>query len=467
MLNLFIDKTGNLNRNWKRIVEKHGMPELSVKLGYPNDVMLKLAILGKTELDKCPTCESEVDIGKAYCSRKCSASDPTVKTKKLSSIDTKARGKKISKSLKGRNDYHAKCWETRREKYGTGFSETGLKNIRNQLGNIKHVSEWVYDKDEFSKIYNTHGLDGTTKLANCGPNLIYKLSLSYGLREKNRSIAESEIKEYINSIGIDCLLNDRSAIRPLELDVFIPSRNLAIEYNGIYWHSSGSKEHDSYMKSKHITKTELCEAQGIHLLHIFENEWLFKKDIWKSVIAHKLGKSKKVYARNCVIKDISNKDANDFCEENHLQGRCVANFSKGLFYNNELVQVATFGKPRFNNDSKLELIRLCSKKYHCVVGGASKLLKNMDLISYANRRWSYGNVYEQLGMTKVRVTPPCYYYVDLANMAVNHRSSHMKHKLSAKLGIFDPTKTEVENCYANGLRRIWDCGNILYEKRTA
>ena len=197
--------------------------------------------------------------------------------------------------------------------------------------------------------------------------------------------------------------------------------------------------------------------------YIFENEWESKHEIWKSVIQHKLGKSKKIYARKCVVKNIPNKEANMFCEENHLQGKCVASFSKGLFYENELIQVATFGKPRYSKSEKVELIRLCSKKYHCVVGGASKLLKDMKLISYANRRWSYGNVYEKIGLTKISTTPICYFYIDKGN--VFHRSSFMKHKLKDKLEKFDPNLSEIENCYNNSLRRIWDCGNILYETK--
>ena len=192
MLKLFVDKNGNLNRNWKILVSKHGMPELNVDMSYSNDVRLKLAILGKTKLDNCPTCSKEVKIGSVYCSAKCASNDPAVKEKKINAIDTKSRSEKISQSLKGRNDYHQKTWESRKEKYGnTGFSKDGLEKIKSsdrnsdkakkiciekygvdnaskskevkeklktiQLVNSSsrlHIPDWVFDKEQFVKIYN-------------------------------------------------------------------------------------------------------------------------------------------------------------------------------------------------------------------------------------------------------------------------------------------------------------------------
>lgn len=279
-----------------------------------------------------------------------------------------------------------------------------------------------------------------------------------------KSGLEQEVYDYICSLGVSCEQNTKQIILPYELDIYVPSHSLAIEFNGVYWHSSNSKEDDKRLYRYHLNKTELCESKGINLLHIFENEWNdpVKKEIWKSVIKNKLGLSKRIYARKCSLKKIDKKIANNFIEENHLQGKCPGSIYKGLFYNDELVQVAVLGKSRYNKEYDLELLRLCSKAGYTVVGGASKLLKGLIYISYANRRWSQGNVYNKLGLKYIGTSEPCYYYIVKGKLY--HRSSFMKHKLKDKLLDFNPKLTEVENCYNNGLRRIWDCGNYIYAK---
>lgn len=278
------------------------------------------------------------------------------------------------------------------------------------------------------------------------------------------SHVEIEVKDYIKSLGFDPV-STRQIIKPYELDIYISEKNLAIEFNGLYWHSSGSKETDKEKSKYHLMKTDMCESKGIQLLHIFENEWNdpVKREIWKSVIRHKLGLSKSIGARKCKVKEITTKEANTFIKLNHLQGSAAASLAFGLFLNEVLVQVVTLGKPRYSNGYDYELIRMCTKIGMCVQGGASKLLSRIDgkIISYGNRRWcsTLSNVYDKV-MKFGHVSPPCYWYVDDGELY--HRSSFMKHKLKDKLQTFDDKMTEVENCYANGLRRIWDCGNLVY-----
>lgn len=297
-------------------------------------------------------------------------------------------------------------------------------------------------------------------LANCSRMTAYRALVKKGLIDVNYT--QSAIEEFISSLGFECY-ETRKVIAPYELDVYIPEKNLAIEYDGIYWHSSGSKENDKEKSRYHLMKTEMCEEKGIQLLHIFENEWIddTKREIWKSVIRHKLGLSTRIYARKCRVDSVTPKEAKEFINKNHLQGFCSgAHTYTGLFYNDELVQIASIGKSRYSTGD--ELLRMCSKLNTCVVGGASRLLKGRKLISYGNRRWcsTLSNVYDKV-MKYSHVSEPCYWYVDRGNLY--HRSSFMKHKLKDKLSVFDDTMTEVENCYMNGLRRIWDCGNLVYE----
>ena len=189
------------------------------------------------------------------------------------------------------------------------------------------------------------------------------------------------IKEYYQGKIIE---NSRSIISPYELDIYIPEKNIAIEFNGLLWHSYGKfildpKQEDlQYQKYRHLLKTKAAEEKNINLLHIFEYEWLdpLKQDIWKSIILYKLGIIKQRYfARKLKIKKVSNKEAKEFLELNHIQGSSSAKVKLGLYDNDKLISIMTFAKPRFNKNFEYELIRFASLKYSACVGCAQKLFK--------------------------------------------------------------------------------------------
>ena len=265
-------------------------------------------------------------------------------------------------------------------------------------------------------------------------------------------------------------INNRKIIPPYEIDIFLPDFNLAIEYNGLMFHSRGKNSISKFNtpdfpKDYHLKKTQMCEEKGIQLLHIFEGEDLTK---WKSLINSKIGKNTKIYARKCILKEITQKECDEFLEKNHLQGSCNASYRYGLFFNNVLVCVMTFSKSRYNKEYDFELLRFCNLKGYNVIGGASKLLKhfrkhnNGSIISYANRRWSNGNLYEKLGFTKISETKPNYFYFSLDEFFLQSRLHFQKHKLKNKLEDFDQNLSECENMFNNGYRQIFDCGNLVY-----
>ena len=205
------------------------------------------------------------------------------------------------------------------------------------------------------------------------------------------------------------------------------------------------------------------ENKGYQLFNIFDFDNI---EIWKSMISNKLNLNRKIYARKCTIKELQYKDVKDFLNENHLQGSCATKINLGLFYENELVEVMTFMKPRFNSNYNYELIRLCSKKFTNVVGGASKLFKYFrehfkgSVISYANRRFSNGKIYEVLGFKLLRTTEPNYFYCKKGK--VYSRYQLQKHKLKNILEVFDDNKSETQNLEDNGFLKIYDCGNLVY-----
>jgi len=291
---------------------------------------------------------------------------------------------------------------------------------------------------------------------------------------KGYSLIEEEISKFIiNNYSEEVRLKVRGLIPKYEIDIYLEKLKLAVEVNGIYWHSENLGKYRDY----HLYKTEKCLLEGIELLHIFDNEWLYKKPIIQSIILNKLGKTpNKLYARKCEIKIVSASECKEFLINNHRQGFCQSKHNLGLYFEDELVSIMTFGKNRFKNDGKFELLRFCNKLNTNVVGGASKLLKyfndkinteNLDIISFADRRYSLGNLYNQIGFEFESFSKSSYFY--WKNNKILNRINCQKHKLHKFLEVFDPFISEYENMKLNKWFRVWDCGNykFIYKNKKA
>jgi hypothetical protein len=304
------------------------------------------------------------------------------------------------------------------------------------------------------------------------PLLFYTIIKGYnGCKDCGKYVSqpEKDVCCFIESNNIIIIKNSRSIIYPKELDIYIPSKNIAIEYDGIFWHNTSNINDKNY----HLNKTNECKAKGIQLLHIFSNEWEQKQDIVKSIILSKMGiYNERIYARKCEVRYISDKATKkQFLIDNHLQGNCNSKIDIGLYYNNELVSLMCFGMRQITRGAiNMELLRYSVKNNTQVVGGASKILKyfednNKDckeLISYADLRYSTGGLYETLGFKLDHTSKPNYWYI--IDGELKHRVNFQKHKLSKILTTYDETLTEWENMLLNGYDRIWDCGNLVYKK---
>lgn len=287
---------------------------------------------------------------------------------------------------------------------------------------------------------------------------------------------EIEISEYLSSIvpaGFAVVRKtkaNRQVIPPKEIDILVMKDGkpvLGIEFDGLYWHCDEYKR-----KNSHIDKTKACEAAGFRLVHVFESEWLTKKDLVKARLANCLGVyDRVVYARKCEVRSISQADVRDFLEKHHGQGYVRSKVRLGLYASDELVSVMTFGRCRFDKTHEWEMLRFCCKSGTKVMGGAGKLLAHFErvycpssLVSYADARWSAGGMYYKLGFRLLRLSPPNYWYFKHNSFILISRIRCQKHKLANLLENFDPGKSEVENMKANGYRRIFDCGNMVFEK---
>lgn len=315
------------------------------------------------------------------------------------------------------------------------------------------------------------------KCVNCGNTFYDNLDNGHIPKCKicynNKSIFQNQIYEYISKLYSGIILqNDKTICNGLELDIYIPEKNIAIECDGNYWHSELNGKDKQY----HLNKTNLCQNNNIKLLHILEDEWYNKKHIVESKLKHIFGKStERIYARNCNIVELTSTDKNEFLNKYHIQGSDMSAIKLGLVYKGEIISVMTFGKRRValgkksSGEGEYELLRYCSSKSS--VGGAGKLLSHFiknnyvtKIISYADRRWSDGNLYSKIGFTKVSDGSPNYWYVHTKNYLKRyHRFNFRKDILNRRLELYDDTLTEWENMQLNGYDRIWDCGNLKYE----
>ena len=283
--------------------------------------------------------------------------------------------------------------------------------------------------------------------------------------EKQTSNGEKEIRTFLEKRAVVYKSNDRTLIKPLEIDIVIPDKHIAIEFNGVYWHT----EKNGHDKSYHLQKSLLAKAVGYSLIHIFENNWECNKKGVENYLLSKLGLTEKVGARKTNIIQIDNITSNNFCNENHIQGSTRSSYNLALVYNNQIVAVATFGPSRFiSSPNTYELIRFCSKYNTTVVGGLGKLINqfqknfpNSTLISYCDRSRSDGNSYLQSGWKLHHISSPGYQYTKSGK--VFNRQHFQRHKLK-NMSHYSPEKTEWQIMQDEGYSRIWDCGQLVFYK---
>ncbi len=269
---------------------------------------------------------------------------------------------------------------------------------------------------------------------------------------------EKEVAEFINSLGFEIIENYRDKF---ELDIFIPSLNFGIEFDGLYWHSDKFRN-----KFYHIEKTLYFKEKGIDIIHIFEDEWDNKQEIVKSIIKSRLNKFDRIiYARKTEIRNVEIEEERNFLNENHIQGYIPSKICLGLYYENELISLMSFGKSRFNKNYEWELLRFVNKINIKVTGGASKLFKNIgkaNIISYCDLRYFTGEIYKVLGFNLIGKSKPNYYYINSHKRY--SRIKFQKHKLKDLLENFDEELTESENMHTNGYSKIYDCGMLVFAK---
>lgn len=439
----------------------------------------------------------------SYCNSACSQKDPAVrlkteqtclskfgKTTNLKTAETRDAIKKTNITKYGVDNF-AKTQQFKDEfktmsleKYGvsnpsmsqeikdrvdaTHIAKYGKKRS-SQLHIPDQIIELKNNKDEMYRLHHTCGLPISKISEMLGVNhsqlcIHFKTNLGIEINTTHMSsLGERELGSFLSQYTrIES--NNRSIIPPKEIDIYIPEFKLAIEYNGIAWHSELRKKDRNY----HLNKTNLCAERGIRLIHIFDSEWKNQNEIVKSRLLNILQRNQVIYARLCTIKKLENKEYIEFYNKTHIQGVVGSTHAYGLFYKDELIAVMSFGKSRFSKSHEWELLRYSSLLNINVVGGASRLFKHFikdnnptSIISYSDKRWNTGNLYAQLGFCKKKDSGPNYHYTKTYRV-LESRMKYQKHKLAAILPSFDSSLTEWENMQVNGYDRIWDCGNSVW-----
>lgn len=283
------------------------------------------------------------------------------------------------------------------------------------------------------------------------------------------SNGETEIEEYCKKlIGKENVITKEHCIlEGRELDIYIPSKKIAIEYDGLIWHSEKFGKDANY----HLKKTEECKKKNIRLIHIFEDEYLTKRELVLAKLKHILGcdnNSRVIGGRKCILKEITFPEANEFLNKFHLQGGVPSSVYLGGFFDGELIAVMTFKKIKGN---EWELTRFATNINYRIPGIANRLFsffkkktKPSYVKSFLDRRWNLeGNtLYEKMGFKLDKIEKPDYAYVKGGKYGMRiHKFSFRKQILHKKYNL-PLTMTEKEMTHYLGFYRIWNCGLAKY-----
>lgn len=383
-----------------------------------------------------------------------------------------------------RDDYKKTIKQTNKEKYGGTGNKSNillskyLNTVRhNNINNYEFLIGYTQEGDWIckcphqecnkcqEKYFITNDLIQYSRLK----SNVETCTKLYPIKSPSSNM-ELIITNLLDEYKIEYIRNDRTILSGKEIDIYIPSHKLAIECNGIYWHSDKYKD-----KNYHINKYNQCKSNGITLVYIWE-DWLRNKhEIVKSILLNKLGLlDNTIYARKTIIKEVPANITSEFLDVNHIQGRSAAGVRYGLYYNDELVSLMTFSPPRMNMGAKQhkqqwELVRFCSKLNTRVIGGASKLFNHFikiynpdSIASFSMNDISNGNLYDKLGFIN-ECENSSYWYIEPHTYKRYHRTSFSK-QMIIKRGWKDNKEgwTEREVMEEQGYFRIYDAGQTKW-----
>jgi len=441
-----LDKTGNPNdRKIKNCLNEKSIVHLKTISGIKTDdvkTLLYSVIKDKSKIRYCKECGTVIKVQsftevtpykeeKVFCSSRCRNKNEDFKTKM----------KSLNQARVQSDDYKVNV--------GLPWFESKVHKIKQEqnismLDTYEEVIKTSRQSSYFNFLCNTCSYEFKARFIytpickKCNPN----------------SKPQQELSDYIESFGFKTIVNDRTLIKPYELDIVIPELKLAIEYDGLHWHQDRN----------HYHKYEMTKNIDYRLIKIYDDE---DPQIVRSRLAAILNKSKyKIFGRRCKVVQLSNEAYSKFMEINHIQGTVGGSKKYGLEFESKLIAAMSFGKCRYNKDYEWELLRYASALDTTVVGGASKLFQHFikennpnSVLSYCDVRWGTGKMYEKLGFKFLHKTPYNYYYFKNKRES---RVKYQKHKLAAVFLDVDMSKSEAEIMVEQGFSKIYDFGNFVF-----
>lgn len=376
-------------------------------------------------------------------------------------------------------DFKEKSKQTCLNKYGVEFANQAqevkdkiIKSKIDKYGSLEDAYKVVVSKGKATRVRKYGSLQESYKigLENQSKVILEKYGVPYAcMREEARNFSNNSMPNKLFASILD--KNNISYIREFTINKYsydFKVGDILIEINPFSTHNSTwglFSEKDKKDTFYHFNKTRVAIENGFRCIHIWDWDNL-------DIILNMLNNDKvKIYARNCEIRDVSIKDSNDFLNKNHLQGTCKnQSIRLGLYHNNDLIELMTFGKPRYNKNYKYELLRLCTKLNYMVVGGSNKLFNyfinnygNNSIISYCDNSKFLGKVYENLGFELLNYGEPSKHWYNAKTKT--HYTDNLLRQLGADklIGTSYGKGTNNEDILReNNFVEIFDCGQSVY-----
>lgn len=337
------------------------------------------------------------------------------------------------------------CWEERRKQFGAdrtaAYLDEFVSRARKAHGDLYEIVKFpTHAHDKVTLMCAKHGEFEQKAFSHLAGHGCYRCG-----NYSNKT--QKEVAAFVESLGVKVDPDNRTILKGPHIDIWVPERNIGIEYHGSYWHT------ESRVGSKHRKKWEAAEAAGVRLIQLFDFEWLGRNEAVKNRLKAIFGVTGTVAARKCDLREVPHKEAQAFFERVHTQGgRARSLVAYALFSEDRMVACASFGQAR-GSGTGWELLRYASDGR--VQGGFQRLFKAFNdryapatVLSYCDLRWGNGQMYEAAGFRLDGITRPDYWYTTGADKVPREKAQGRPEG-----------QTEKEWALANGYEKVLGVGH--------